>query len=560
MNKFNTNTVLPEPVEGQLTGVLQVPLHYPNRCNALVKAIVVWMLLVVTITAAHADQALTAKELLGRRIYRAGEGDSLNPIRATLGLSADTVSASAFPCANCHGLEGEGKQEGGLNVPAIASKYVFTESQVNRPQKQTYDESTLARAITKGISSENRSLSMAMPRYGLSEYQTQVLLAYLRRLGTASDIAPGVTVSEVRLATLLPLTGPLAETGKLLHATLESCIAEMNRQGSIYGRKLILTALDSGSTAEETLPAARRLISEIRPFALVSGYLPEISPALYELFVHERMPVIAPLTFEPKEAPIADAPFFYFLPGYADQSRALVDYWLDHIPQGSRSSKPKLAIVYGHTKSNRDTMPTIHAQMQRHHLNVMAEVDISSITQKTDLNSIESLMNGQPDAVLFLGSAGEFETFGHSLEKSQHKFILLALLAMLGTDALTIPESPITKMMLATPFKQNYGGLELFADRLEQFSVDLQSPVLQRIACSAVNFVGEGLKISGKNVSQNNFVRALEAINNFPVEIMPPLQFDPKNGQGLRGAYIYTKDPKSGDLSKLEWVTPMDVF
>lgn len=508
---------------------------------------------------AVADGSLTATELLGRQIYREGSDGDQHEITATLGLTGDSIPATMFPCANCHGLEGEGKQEGGLTVPELTSQQLFANTTSNTQSKSAYDEITLLQAITKGINAQNKPLSITMPRYHLSDNQVQALLAYLKRLGTVGDLDSGVTASEVQLATLLPLTGPFKNTGNILKATLDACIAEVNRVGLVYGRKITLSAFDSGSTKEEILTATERLQTNPIPFALVSGYFPEISPDLYESLTQAKLPVIAPLTFEPVNKPTPANPFFYFLPSYAEQAIALVDYWLTQTPKEKNSGQPKLAIIHSDRATDLMVAEAIREQLKRNQLNAAADVFIPQVTQHPAGNQLGKLKLADPDAVFFIGTAKELASFNKLMPKKGHQPVLLGLLAMLGADVLKLPELNMSKMLLANPFDLNDPERPQFLDIMKKYSVAIQSPGLQRIACAAVNFVAEGLKHTGKHLTRDKFAHSLEETKNFPMNIIPPLQFYPKRREGIKGAYILTVDIKTGSLSPLsEWVTPSD--
>jgi ABC-type branched-subunit amino acid transport system substrate-binding protein len=529
------------------------------------KALIVLMtLLSGIIGVADADGSLTATELLGRQIYSEGTDNSQHEITVTLGLTEDSVPATTFACANCHGLEGEGKQEGGLTVPALTSQQPFANTISNTQAKSTYNETTLLQAITKGINAQNKILSAAMPRYHLTDNQAQALFAYLKRLGSTADVDVGVNASEAQLATLLPLTGALETTGKILKATLDACIAEVNEQGLIYGRKLTLTAVDSDSTKEDILAAAQRLLTKTKPFALISGYFPEISPELFEMFTQEKIPVIAPLTFMPDSNLTPSASFFYFLPSYEDQSRALIDYWLTQLSQLSKergSKSPKLAIIHSDRTIDLKVAEAIREQLQRNQLNVAADVVISQTTQKPADNQLARLESVNPGAVFFIGTAKELASFNKLMPKNRHQPILLGLLAMLGADVINIPELTMSKMLLANPFDLNDLERPQFLDIMKKYSVTIQSPGLQRIACAAVNFVAEGLKRTGKYLTRVKFTRSLDETKNFPLGIMPPLQFGPNRRQGAKGAYILTVDIKTRTLSPLsEWMIPSEVI
>ena len=524
-------------------------------------SIVLMTLLSGIVGVADADDSLTTIELLGRKIYREGSDGSQHEITATLGLTEDSVPVTTFACANCHGLEGEGKQEGGLTVPALTSQQLFANTGSNTQAKSAYNETTLLRAITKGINAQTNTLSAAMPRYHLADSQAQALLAYLKRLGSVGDADVGVTASEVQLATLLPLTGALENTGKILKATLDACVAEVNGQGLIYGRKINLAALDSGNTKEEILAATQRLQTETKVFALISGYFPEITSDLYEVLAQEKIPVIAPLTFIPNNSPVPLSSFFYFLPSYEDQSRALIDYWLTQLSKGKGSKSPKLAIIHSDRTVDLMVAESIREQLQRNQLNAAADVIIPQATQKPAGNQLTKLESANTDAVFFIGTAKELASFNKLMPEKGHQPILLGLLAMLGADVLNIPELTMSKMLLANPFDLNDPEMPQFLDIMKKYSVTIQSPGLQRIACAAVNFVAEGLKRTGKHLTRGKFTHSLDETKNFPLGIMPPLQFGPSRRQGVKGAYILTVDIKTRTLSPLSgWITPSDTL
>jgi ABC-type branched-subunit amino acid transport system substrate-binding protein len=496
-----------------------------------------------TVGSVNAEDALSPEVQLGRKIYREGSDDSQVNITATLGVTGETVSATAFTCANCHGLEGEGKQEGGLTIPAITSQQIFSGAFSNN-EKNDYDDSALVRAVTKGINSQNKALSATMPRYNLTADQSQALLAYLKHLGSIKDVEYGINENEVQLATVLPLTGPLAATGNLLKATLSACIAEINKQGLIYGRKLTLATLDSGNSSTETLAATRQLVSEKKPFALVSGYYPEFTSAIYSALSQEKIPVIAPLTFEPYVSPTPSPTFFYFLPSYADQSRALVDYWLTNYDDGKKLKKTKLAIIHNDNISDLHVAEAIRRQLHEHHLKLLADVVMSPNSN----DQISKLLSKKPDGIFFVGNAIELKALNEMLPMMSHPPVLLGLLAMLSADVFNMPDLVLSNMLLASPFNLD-SEMTQFAAMLDRYSIGLLKPGLQRTACAAINFAVEGLKRTGKHVTRSKFIDSLGQTTNFPMEITPPLQFNSNNRVGVRGAYLLTFDTKNGGLS-----------
>jgi ABC-type branched-subunit amino acid transport system substrate-binding protein len=68
---------------------------------------------------AGAQSALSPQERRGKQIYLKGEVEGGGEIKAYLSDGDLELSAKAFPCANCHGLKGQGLKEGGLQPPSI---------------------------------------------------------------------------------------------------------------------------------------------------------------------------------------------------------------------------------------------------------------------------------------------------------------------------------------------------------------------------------------------------------------------------------------------------------
>jgi hypothetical protein len=64
-----------------------------------------------------------------------------------------------------------------------------------------------------------------MPKYRMAREDLADLIAYLKRL--ADDKDPGITDTTIKVGTLLPMTGPLAEIGGVTSLTRRTLKAIM---------------------------------------------------------------------------------------------------------------------------------------------------------------------------------------------------------------------------------------------------------------------------------------------------------------------------------------------
>jgi ABC-type branched-subunit amino acid transport system substrate-binding protein len=170
-------------------------------------------------------------------------------------------------CAGCHGADARGGTEGGVAVPAIDWP-TLSRPQVIDPARPAYGVGGLAQAVTMGADPAGRRLALPMARFALSTTELTSLEAYLAVAGTAADLEPGVTQTEIRVGTVLPLSGPAAAAGRRLQAAIE---AKFAAAGPIYGRTLRLVTEDSGT---DPGAAVARLARRNEVLALVGTLLP----------------------------------------------------------------------------------------------------------------------------------------------------------------------------------------------------------------------------------------------------------------------------------------------
>src|SRR5882672_8030306 len=113
--------------------------------------------------SALAQESLTPRESRGKQIYVQGTSPSAREILAYVGESSLEIPGTSMACANCHGLDGQGKPEGGINPSDIRSEFLTKPYGVTHPDGRKhppYTEHGLELAITRGTDpAGNRLLS-----------------------------------------------------------------------------------------------------------------------------------------------------------------------------------------------------------------------------------------------------------------------------------------------------------------------------------------------------------------------------------------------------------------
>lgn len=101
---------------------------------------------------------------------------------------------------------------------------------------------------------------------------SMIAMATLALNVSAQGASQGVSKNEIVLGSIQDLSGPLAGFGKQIRNGLELRVAEINEQGGINGRKLVLKVEDSGYDPKKAVLAAQKLVNQDKIFMMV-GHL-----------------------------------------------------------------------------------------------------------------------------------------------------------------------------------------------------------------------------------------------------------------------------------------------
>ena len=137
----------------------------------------------------------------------------------------------------------------------------------------------------------------------------------------------GVTATEVKIGTLLPMSQSAAATwGVGISKGMKAYFDYINDQGGIYGRKINFIVGDSQYVGPVAIEAARKLVEQDKVFALQGGLGTAAEAAVWKYLEEKGVPDIFLLTGESRfTEPIARTRFT-FLVDYITEGRILSKY------------------------------------------------------------------------------------------------------------------------------------------------------------------------------------------------------------------------------------------
>ena len=102
--------------------------------------------------------------------------------------------------------------------------------------------------------------------------KTAITAALLALASVAAHAQQGVSKTEITLGTIQDLSGPLAAFGKQSRNGMQLRVDEINEQGGINGRKIVLKVEDSGYDPKRAVLAAQKLVNQDKIF-LMAGHI-----------------------------------------------------------------------------------------------------------------------------------------------------------------------------------------------------------------------------------------------------------------------------------------------
>jgi ABC-type branched-subunit amino acid transport system substrate-binding protein len=505
---------------------------------------------------APARDALTAQEKRGKQIYTQGTSPSGKEILAYIGDASLEVPGSMMACANCHGLDGRGKPEGGVTPSDITWGALTKPYGVTRPGGRThppYTERALELAVTRGLDPAGNRLLNVMPRYQMSNEDKADLFAYLKRVGL--DLDPGVTDDSITVGIVLPSRADLAGVGQAIKAATTAYFDEVNSRGGIYNRKLVLKFVSTGDTPQATSDNVSRFIRDEQVFALTGAFIAGADRELAALFDRMEVPLVGPLTLYPQVGHPLNRHVFYILPGTEEQARALASFACRQSqggktgaaavvsPDEEMSARVVEAIKDKSRKGGCDATQTYSYQRGRFDAAVAA-----GELRRTGKGVIFFLGTGE-DALAFMKEA---EKLGWSPQ------VYLPDASASGV-MLRAPQSFSRKIFLSfptSPADQTAEGVEEFRALATKYSLPEHHLAAQLSAFAAAKVLAEGLKRAGRDVSREKLIETLEGLNGYGTGVTHAITYGPNRRVGAAGAYVVTVDlEKKEFLPAGPWVS-----
>jgi ABC-type branched-subunit amino acid transport system substrate-binding protein len=487
-----------------------------------------------------AQDDASARANRGRQIYLRGTSPSGKEILTYIGDQSLEVPGASMPCASCHGLDGKGKPEGGINPSNITEEFLskpYLSTQAYGRKHPPYTERGLELAITRGVDPAGNKLLAVMPRYAMSREDLADLIFYLARLGKDRD--PGITENALVIGLVIPAKGPLAEMGQAVKAVVAAYFDEINNAGGIYNRRLQLKIAETGETTGATRKSIEEFLASEPVFALTSPFIAGAEKEVLPVFSEKEIPVVGPLTLKPGTTFPLNRQVFYLLSGIETQERVLAEFAAGK----TEIKRAGLAMVY----SGNNNGPLVDAiQQQAKKLGLPESQAITYISNRFEpAEIIKQIRQAKREAVFLLGTPEENMSFMREAESAN--WFPYIFLTSAGPQLLDAPPGFDGRVFIAfptSPADQTAEGTREFSALASRHQLPTKHLAAQISSYSAAKVLVEGLKRTGKDLSREKLIQTLEELFEYRTGLTPAITYGPNRRIGATGSYVVTIDLK----------------
>ncbi|MEW6663907.1 MAG: ABC transporter substrate-binding protein [Thermodesulfobacteriota bacterium] len=322
----------------------------------------------------------------------------------------------------------------------------------------------------------------------------------------------GVTDTTIRIGQWGPQTGPAAAWGAVARGT--GVLFQMiNEEGGIHGRKIEYSMFDDGYNPAKTKAGVKELQEGKGIFAWASGVGTSCGLAVKDYLMEKKIPWVGPAAGSLHWISPPQKYLFSVYPLYESEAKALSRYAVEKL------GKKKIAMIYLNDDYGKNGVWGAEKELAKHGLKLVAQVPLE--TADTDMNPhVMQLKKANPDVVLLwvlpthvvrvLGTAKAMQFNPQWMSTSTCSDFPLMMTISKGLFKDTIVANFAEVPESTSPLMQKYKKAhEKYAAKDERWGVFFYAGI------GFVEPMVEGLMRTGRNLTRENFVAAMEGLQNF---------------------------------------------
>lgn len=349
--------------------------------------------------------------------------------------------------------------------------------------------------------------------------------------GDLSDIpedTTGITDTEIKLGSHLPLTGVAGIYGNAIAPSMQAYFSYINEtEGGVNGRQIKMLIEDDAYDPSTANTVVRKLVEQDGVFAIVSGLGTAAHSAVFEYLAGAKIPDLfissgASLFTEP-----VTRTAFGFNPNYVQEGTAIGAYIAANYPGA------KVGLLIQNDDFGKDGEKGVRAGIEGSDVEVVSVITYEA--SQTDMTSqVQGLQNGGATVVVgyvLPRQAGSLV----SVARSQLNWDVPIIVTGVDADQLSIAlmgaenaEGVITAAYLKPLETEGDPGIELHKQIMAQYAPDVPPSNISVYAQALAETMVEVLRRAGDDLNRRSLVAATEALQDYTCSLcIAPINMSP---------------------------------
>jgi ABC-type branched-subunit amino acid transport system substrate-binding protein len=339
---------------------------------------------------------------------------------------------------------------------------------------------------------------------------------------------PGVTADRILLGQAAVFTGPAAQLGIQMRNGIKSYFDFVNEKGGVHGRKLELVSEDDGYDPTKAPAASQALIEKQKVFALLGYVGTPTGVAHLKVTTAAKVPLVGMFTGAEVLREPMNRYVFHVRASYYDETDKIVE---QVVSTGGR----KISVFYQDDAYGEAGRKGTEIALAKRNMKIHSTGTVERNTLKVE-KAVEAINASAPDAVVMVGAYAACAEYIRQMKKagSASQFYNVsfvgskALSDALGKEGVGVAISQVVPFPWATgvPVVKEYQALAKKAGFADYNFSAMEGFLVAKVMV-------EGLRRTGKNLTRENFVDAMEKMQDVDV-----------------GGFFVTYSPKSHTGSK----------
>jgi branched-chain amino acid transport system substrate-binding protein len=346
--------------------------------------------------------------------------------------------------------------------------------------------------------------------------------------GSAFAQSPGVTSKSILLGQSAAFSGPAAQLGIQMNLGTKAYFDHVNAQGGVFGRKIELKTRDDQYEATLCVENTKKFIQEDRVFALVSYIGTPTTAAAMPVFTEAKVPLVGPFTGAEVLRNPVNRYIFNVRASYFDETEKIVEQLVS-------TGNHKIAVFYQDDAYGQAGLKGVELAMGRRNMKIVALGKVERNTVKVQ-DAVKTINAAQPDGVIMISAYTSIAEFVRQMKAAGsttqfHNVSFVGSKALADTlkdegygvaisQVVPFPWSP------SVPIVKEYQEVLGRAGNTDFNFSSLEGYIVAKVMV-------EGLKRSGKDLTREKLVSALESMSSVDIgEFM--VSFSPTNHSGSK--------------------------